>query len=116
MIYQQFLGIASYDPYLIVQLKIVMMEQITHDFVTINGNHQHQISHTLSLSLMVHNNYHISHFQCCGVDWVQFGSLLLGASQLVIALHLIMSGDVELNPGPVDTGMPICMFTIMILI
>ena len=47
---------------------------------------------------------------------MQFGSLLLGASQLVIALHLIMSGDVELNPGPVDTGMPICMFTIMILI
>ena len=40
----------------------------------------------------------------CGV-W--FGSLLLGASQLVIALRLIMSGDVELNPGPLDQGMVI---------
>ena len=31
-----------------------------------------------------------------------FGTLLLG---LVIAQCLFMSGDVELNPGPLDTGM-----------
>ena len=40
----------------------------------------------------------------CVVWWVWFGSLLLGLSQLVIALRLIMSGDVELNPGPLDQG------------
>ena len=39
---------------------------------------------------------------CCGGGWVGFGSLLLELSQLVIALRLIMSGDVELNPGPLD--------------
>ena len=31
-----------------------------------------------------------------------FGSLLLELSQLVIVLRLITSGDVELNPGPLD--------------
>ena len=40
----------------------------------------------------------------CVVWWAWFGSLLLGASWLVIALRLIMSGDVELNPGPIDQG------------
>jgi hypothetical protein len=40
----------------------------------------------------------------CVVWWAWFGSLLLGASRLVIALRLIMSGDVELNPGPIDQG------------
>ena len=40
----------------------------------------------------------------CVVWWAWFGSLLLGASWLVIVLRLIMSGDVELNPGPIDQG------------
>lgn len=38
------------------------------------------------------------------LGWVRFGSLLLGPSQLVIHQHLILSGDVELNPGPLDHG------------
>ena len=62
----------------------------------------HQISHALPFSLLVNNYQEISHL--CVVWWVWFGSLLLGASQLVITLRLIMSGDVELNPGPLDQG------------
>ena len=46
----------------------------------------------------------------CQVWGLGVGSLLLGLSQLVIALRLIMSGDVELNPGPLDAGM--CMLTV----
>ena len=39
-------------------------------------------------------------------EWVWFGSLLVGLSLLVIvALRLVMSGDVELNPGPLDSGL-----------
>ena len=60
----------------------------------------HQISHALLFSLLVNNYQEISHL--CVVWCAWFGSLLLGASQLVIALRLIMSGDVELNPGPLD--------------
>ena len=41
---------------------------------------------------------------CCGGGWVGFGSFLVELTQLVIALRLIMSGDVELNPGPLDAG------------
>ena len=41
----------------------------------------------------------------CYQIWIGFGSLLLGLAQLVIALHLILSGDVELNPGPLDNDM-----------
>ena len=40
-----------------------------------------------------------------GVEMIRFfGSLLLGPSKFVIALRLMMSGDVELNPGPLDQG------------
>ena len=60
-----------------------------------------QISHAL-LFLQLVNNYLIC--DLCVVWWVWFGSLLLGPSQLVIALHLMMSGDVELNPGPLAQG------------
>ena len=35
-----------------------------------------------------------------GVGWVWSGSLQLRAAQLVIRQRLILSGDVELNPGP----------------
>ena len=41
---------------------------------------------------------------CYGVGWVSFKSLLIGSSQLVIRRLLLISGDVELNPGPVDHG------------
>ena len=39
-------------------------------------------------------------FVCSGVVWVWFGSLQLRSTQLVIRQCLMMSGDVELNPGP----------------
>ena len=61
-----------------------------------------QISHALLFSQLV-NNYQLM-CDLCVVWWVWFGSLWLGPSQLVIALHLIMSGDVELNPEPLDQG------------
>ena len=38
----------------------------------------------------------------CGLAW--FRSLLTGPSQLIIRQLLILSGDVELNPGPLDHG------------
>ena len=38
-------------------------------------------------------------------EWAWFGSLLVGLSLLIIALRLVMSGDVELNPGPLDSGL-----------
>ena len=60
-----------------------------------------QISHALLFPQLVNNNYRLM-CDLCVVWWVWFGSLLLGPSQLVIALRLIMSGDVELNPGPLD--------------
>ena len=43
---------------------------------------------------------------CYGTGWVWFRSLLIGPSHFVICIHqlLIMSGDVELNPGPLDHG------------
>ena len=50
---------------------------------------------------------------CCG-GWVGFGSLLVELSQLVIALRLIMSGDVELNPGPLDAGRQLLSFLCLI--
>ena len=59
-----------------------------------------QISHALLFSLLVNNYYQL----VCDLCVVWFGSLLLGPSQLVIALRLILSGDVELNPGPLDQG------------
>ena len=52
----------------------------------------HQTSHALLLSLLVS---HMCYFR---VGWV------LGPSHLVIRQLLIMSGDVELNPGPLDHG------------
>ena len=39
---------------------------------------------------------------CYGTGWVWFRSLLIGPSHLVIRQLLIISGDVELNPGPLD--------------
>ena len=47
----------------------------------------------------------VCHVSCemylyCGLVWVWFRSLLLRSTQLVIRQHLLMSGDVELNPGP----------------
>ena len=47
----------------------------------------------------------VCHVSCemylyCGLVWVWFRSLLLRSTQLVIRQHLMMSGDVELNPGP----------------
>ena len=43
-------------------------------------------------------------FVCSRVVWVWFGSLQLRSTQLVIRQRLIMSGDVELNPGPLNQG------------
>ena len=45
---------------------------------------------------------HISYeiFVYSGVGWVWSGSIQLRAAQLVICQRLILSGDVELNPGP----------------
>ena len=47
----------------------------------------------------------VSHVSCevfvySGVEWVWSGSIQLRAAQLVIYQRLILSGDVELNPGP----------------
>ena len=47
----------------------------------------------------------VSHVSCevfvySGVGWVWSGSIQLRATQLVIHQRLILSGDVELNPGP----------------
>ena len=47
----------------------------------------------------------VSHVSCevfmySGVGWVWSGSIQLRAAQLVIHQRLILSGDVELNPGP----------------
>ena len=47
----------------------------------------------------------VSHVSCdifvySGVGWVWSGSIQLRATQLVIRQRLILSGDVELNPGP----------------
>ena len=47
----------------------------------------------------------VSHVSCevfvySGVGWVWSGSIQLRATQLVIRQQLILSGDVELNPGP----------------
>ena len=39
-------------------------------------------------------------FVSSGVGWVWSGSIQLRAAQLVIRQRLILSGDVELNPGP----------------
>ena len=41
---------------------------------------------------------------CHGTGWVWFRSLLIGPSHLVIRQLLIISGDVEVNPGPLDHG------------
>jgi hypothetical protein len=41
---------------------------------------------------------------CYGTGWVWFRSLLIGPSHLVIRQLLIVSGDVELNPGPLNHG------------
>ena len=47
----------------------------------------------------------VCHISCevfvySGVGWVWSGSIQLRATQLVIRQRLILSGDVELNPGP----------------
>ena len=47
----------------------------------------------------------VSHVSCevfvySGVGWVWSGSIQLRAAQLIIRQRLILSGDVELNPGP----------------
>ena len=39
-----------------------------------------------------------------GTGWAWFRSLMIGPSHLVIRQLLIISGDVELNPGPLDHG------------
>ena len=54
----------------------------------------------------------VSHVSCevfvySGVGWVWSGSIQLRAAQLIIRQRLILSGDVELNPGPLDQGIPI---------
>ena len=41
---------------------------------------------------------------CYGTEWAWFRSLLIGPSHLVMRQLLIISGDVELNPGPLDHG------------
>ena len=55
-----------------------------------------QISHALLFMLHYRQVLLLSHLY-----GLWFGSV---PSRLVIALHLIMSGDVELNPGPLDQG------------
>ena len=63
------------------------------------------ISHALLFPQLALTN--TNHQLVCGLCllwWVWFCSLLLGPSQFVIVLRLIMSGDVELNPGPLDQG------------
>ena len=46
---------------------------------------------------------------CYGTGWAWFRSLLIGPSHFVIRRLLIMSGDVELNPGPL-TGKELCLW------
>ena len=41
---------------------------------------------------------------CYGTGWAWFRSFMIGPSHLVIRQLLIISGDVELNPGPLDHG------------
>ena len=41
---------------------------------------------------------------CYRTEWVWFKSLVIRPSHSVIRQLLIMSGDVELNPGPLDRG------------
>ena len=48
-----------------------------------------------------------------GLECMWFGSLLLGLSRTVIRQRLIMSGDVELNPGPSEMFM--CMYEMFIM-
>ena len=60
------------------------------------------ISHALLFPQLLVTN--TNHQLMCLLWRVWFSSLLLGPSQFVIVLHLIMSGDVELNPGPLDQG------------
>ena len=43
-------------------------------------------------------------YEMYGTGWAWFKSLLIGPSHLVIRQLLIISGDVELNPGPLDQG------------
>ena len=54
----------------------------------------------------------VGHISCevyvySDVGWVLSGSIQLRAAQLIIRQRLILSGDVELNPGPLDQGIPI---------
>jgi hypothetical protein len=64
--------------------------------------------------------YHVSCeiFVYSGVGWVWSGSLQLRSTQLVIHQRLIMSGDVELNPGPSEimTRMCVCDSVIIFII
>lgn len=52
---------------------------------------------------------HIEMILCCGRGWAWFRSLLIGSPYLVIRQLLIRSGNVELNPGPLEHGRPSCM-------
>ena len=45
---------------------------------------------------------------CYGTGWAWFRSLLIGPSHFVVRQLLIVSGDVELNPGPL-TGKELCL-------
>ena len=62
------------------------------------------ISRTLLFSQLVTNTNYQLVCDLYFLWWVWFCSLLFGLSQFVISLRLIMSGDVELNPGPLDQG------------
>lgn len=60
-----------------------------------------------SKKLVIHVMYEM--VLCYGTGWVWFKSVLIGPSQLVIRQLLILSGDVELNPGPLDQGIAMCV-------
>ena len=50
---------------------------------------------------------------CYGTGWAWFRSLLVGPSHLVIRQLIIISGDVELNPGPLDGKLYLCMWHVL---
>ena len=94
--------------FVLLELGVVMglaVVQAPPNLLPDQSDRRLMISHALlSTQLALTNtNYHLM----CGLClfwWVWFCSLLLGPSQFVIVLRLIMSGDVELNPGPLDQG------------
>ena len=68
----------------------------------LDNNHARQNGNAMGSKVTNDPHHHISYemYQYFGLVWGWFGSLSLRLPQLVIRQCLMMSGDVELNPGP----------------